>query len=332
MSKQTKNIIKWIFVIVILGLIVYVFRDTAGPILTQLKKTSGKIILLICIASLCYGGFESLITFILAREYKKDFKYTQAFGMTYFVSFYRVSTLGSGAGVSALVYLNRCGIEASKGCGMYMLEYAIHKTMLAIFSVIFYIANRSYMMEHFEEYQVYLVLGIILNIIISICLMLFACAVWFHRILYKLMDIFNFKGKFTNQFDKVREQCKIMEDTSKMMLKSWKKLVLVALINLVKFACWFGIPYIIFGSSAGVNIGQVMAITSLGVMLAAVIPTPAGIGSSEFMLIALFTGIVGSELAGAMSLLYRFATFVFPFLVGIIFAVGYKKITSEKQG
>ena len=76
---------------------------------------------------------------------------------------------------------------------------------------------------------------------------------------------------------------------------------------------------------------QVLAVTSLAVMIAAVIPTPAGIGSSEVMLIALFTGIVGSETAGAAALLYRFATFVFPFLLGVIYAVGYKRIAGDRQ-
>lgn len=331
MSKRKKIILKWIFVIILIALIVYVFRDSAGPIFEQLRATSARIIILICLSALGYGVFESLITFTLAREYKQDFKYSQAFGMTWFVSFYRVSTLGSGAGVSGVVYLNKCGINPSEGCGMYMLEYAIHKAMIAVFTLIFYLSSRSFMMQYYEKYEIYLVLGLILNIIISACLVLFACASWFHRILYKLMDVFNFKGRFTKQFDMVKEQCRIMEVTSKKMMKSWKKLILVALINLVKFTFWYGIPYIILGSSYGINPAQIIAITSLAIMLAAVIPTPAGIGSSEFVMIAMFSGIVGSEMAGAVSLLYRFATFVFPFLVGSIYAIGFKKLTGTKQ-
>ena len=53
-------------------------------------------------------------------------------------------------------------------------------------------------------------------------------------------------------------------------------------------------------------------------MLAAVIPSPAGIGSTEFVFTTLFAGIVGTGMAGSASLLYRFGTFVFPFLVGTV--------------
>ena len=62
---------------------------------------------------------------------------------------------------------------------------------------------------------------------------------------------------------------------------------------------------------------ETMAITALSVMLAAVIPAPAGVGSTEFVFTGLFAGIVGTGIAGSASLLYRFATFVFPFLIGV---------------
>ena len=40
LTETQKSIIKWAFVLVLLGLIVYVFRDMAGPIAKQLVKTS----------------------------------------------------------------------------------------------------------------------------------------------------------------------------------------------------------------------------------------------------------------------------------------------------
>ena len=55
--------------------------------------------------------------------------------MTYFVSFYRTATLGSGAGVSALVYLNEYGVKTSEAFGMYMIEYAVHKLSIVIIPV-----------------------------------------------------------------------------------------------------------------------------------------------------------------------------------------------------
>lgn len=92
---------------------------------------------------------------------------------------------------------------------------------------------------------------------------------------------------------------------------------------LLKCCFWYGIPYLLFKGvqfqgNPALTLSQVLAITSLSVMLAAVIPSPAGIGSTEFVFTTLFAGIVGTGMAGSASLLYRFGTFVFPFLVGTV--------------
>ncbi|MFR8426467.1 MAG: hypothetical protein ACLVCH_01450 [Roseburia inulinivorans] len=66
------------------------------------------------------------------------------------------------------------------------------------------------------------------------------------------------------------------------------------------------------------TLSQVLAITSLSVMLAAVIPSPAGIGSTEFVFTTLLPESSARAWRGSASLLYRFGTFVFPFLVGTV--------------
>ena len=79
------------------------------------------------------------------------------------------------------------------------------------------------------------------------------------------------------------------------------------------------------------NLPQVLAITSLSMMLAAVIPAPAGIGSSEFVLTMLLAVIVGTAEAGSVSLLYRFATFVLPFLIGAVVVLLRKKVHKQNN-
>ena len=51
-------------------------------------------------------------------------------------------------------------------------------------------------------------------------------------------------------------------------------------------------------------------------MSAAVIPTPAGVGAVELIMTNLFAVLVGVHKAGAITVLYRVATFIFPFVVG----------------
>lgn len=324
-----KNLLKWAFVLIIIGLIIYVFRDMAGPIAKQLMKTSPWIIVLIILATLLYGVGESTVTMLFARQYNPSFTFRQAFGMTYFVSFYRTATLGNGAGVSALVYLNHHGVKTSEAFGMYMIEYAIHKLSIGLMAVVLYLCYYRYMDETFGQYSIYMTIGFAVTIVITSCLMLFVCAGWFHRLLKKLMNLVNFKGRFTEKFDKIKEQCDIMEVASKQLLRKGKLLVSIILLNFCKLSCWFIIPYIVLYKMGAFSPLLALSITAVAVMLAAVIPTPAGIGSSEFVMIAMFGAVIGGAEAGAMALLYRFATFVFPCALGAVyagrFALGKKK-------
>ena len=320
-------------VLVIIGIIVYTFRDSAGPILEQLEKTTPAVIAGICAMTVVYHCVEGVITTLLAIQYNREFTLGMGITNAFLCSFYRVATLGSGAGVAAIVYLGEHGIEYSKSFGMYMLQYAFHKISIAFFSMILFALNWNYMRVHFGEYMWLLLAGYLVTLIITVVLILFSCSRQFHRMLLWVVDFFNgkTKGRFDPQAAMLHDQCQMLEDASRQLMGE-KRLVAGAVgLNLIKFAFWYSIPYLIFLGQGEITLPQTMAVTSLSVMLAAVIPSPAGIGSTEFVFTALFSGIVGTGLAGSASLLYRFGTFVFPFLVGAVVVI-IRRIYLKKTG
>jgi uncharacterized protein (TIRG00374 family) len=79
---------------------------------------------------------------------------------------------------------------------------------------------------------------------------------------------------------------------------------------------WYCVPFLILFGSNEISLLDSLSITSLSVMTAAVIPTPAGIGAVELIMTNLFAVLVGVHKAGAITVLYRVATFIFPFVVG----------------
>ena len=147
LSDRQKTLIKWLCVLVLVGLIIYVFRDMAGPIMSQLVKTSPVVVAAILGATLLYGVIESCITFILMRQVENNMTFFDANIMTYFVSFYRVSTLGSGTIVASTLFMKHCGIQPSKALGLYSIDYAIHKMTICVMAVALFLANREYMRQ-----------------------------------------------------------------------------------------------------------------------------------------------------------------------------------------
>lgn len=278
----------------------------------------------ICVLTVIYHLLEGLITTILAKQYNPAFSYRMGVANAFFCSFYRVATLGSGAGVAGIVYLGDHGVEHSKGFGLYMLQYAFHKISIAIFSMLFFAISWEYMYSHFQSYLWLLLAGYLVTLVITVFLILFCCSTAFHQVFFALLDFINrkFSGRFDVPIASLRGQCRMLETASRDILKQRAMVAWIIVLNLVRSCFWYGMPYLIFYGHSDVTLLQTMAVTSLSVMLAAVLPAPAGIGSTEFVFTALFSGIVGTGLAGSASLLYRFGTFVFPFLVGAVVVVG----------
>ncbi len=319
--KNKKLLAKIIFVVVLLAIIAYTFRDQAGPIFSQLRDTSVFVLVAICISSVIYHLVEAWITYSLAKRYQPKFRYRRAVCCAFYCSFYRLATLGSGSGVAAVYYLGKSGVEYSKGAGLYMVQYVLHKVSIALFSGVLFLFNWKFMVKHFSDYGIYLILAYGLTTVIAIFLLLFAVSAKFHRLLFKLVGVFNRSGKLDGVMEVLRKNCDIMEVSTADLLRDKKILVLTVLKNLLKFCFWYCIPFLILYGTGLLTLFQSLAVCSLSVMTAAVVPTPAGIGSVEVIMTTLIGVVVGVHRAGAITLLYRFATFIFPFFVGGIYVL-----------
>lgn len=318
----------------LVAVIIYTFRDMAKPIIEQLAKTTPTVILGICVMSVIYHLLEGWITTLLAKEYNPQFPYYKGVGNAFFCSFYRVATLGSGAGVAGVLYLGENGVEHSKGFGLYMLQYAFHKISIAIFSVIFFLLSWDYMYSHFDSYMWLLLGGYLLTMVITVFLILFSCSTAFHKVFFRFLDYINGKTgrRFEVQIASLRGECQMLETASKHILKKKSLVIKVIAISFVRNFFWYGIPYFVFLGHGDVTMLQVQAVTSLSIMLAAVVPAPGGIGSTELVFASLYSGIVGTGLAGTAALLYRFGTFIFPFLVGAVVVIGRRFKLRRQRG
>ena len=314
--KRKKLLIKIIFVAVLVLIIVYTFRDSAGSIVEQLRTTSLAVLAAIALSSVVYHLFEAWITYSLAKRYNPNFRYRTAVYCAFYCSFYRLSTLGSGTGVAAVVFLGKNGVGYSEATGLYMVQYVVHKVSIAIFSGVFFLVNWTFMAANYREYAVYLWLAYLLTAGISIVLILFAVSAKFHRLILALGHHFNKSGKLDGPLKSLEQSCAIMEKSTSELIKDVRTLLFMVIKNMLKLCFWYCIPFLILFGGREISLLNSLSITSLSVMTAAVIPTPAGIGAVELIMTNLLGVLVDLHKAAAITLLYRIATFIFPFVVG----------------
>lgn len=325
--KNKKLWIKLIFVVVLILIIIYTFRDSADSIIEQLQATSPLVLASICLSSVVYHFFEAWITYSLARRYNPQFRFRTAVYCAFYCSFYRLSTLGSGTGVAAVVFLGKNGVGYSEATGLYMVQYVVHKVSIAIFSGLFFLVNWRFMAGNYREYAVYLWLAYLLTAVISAGLILFAVSAKFHWLILAIGRYFNKSGKLDGALKSLEKSCAIMEKSTSELIRDVRTLAVMVLKNLAKLAFWYGIPCLILLESREISLLNSFSITSLSVMTAAVIPTPAGIGAVELIMTNLFGVLIDLHKAAAITVLYRLATFIFPFAVGGVLILAGKIIS-----
>lgn len=316
--KNKKLWFKIIFVAILILIILYTFRGSWNDILKQMAETSPIIIVMIAASSVIYHLFEAWITYSLAKRYNPGFRYRDAVYCAFFCSFYRLSTLGSGSGVAAVVFLGKKEVGYSEATGLYMIQYMLHKVSIALFSGIFFLINWRVMAQNYKNYAGYLLLAYVLTVLISIGLILLAVYPKFHKLILSLGRKLNFHNKLDSLLVKLENSATIMEQSTSKLLKDVKTIVAIVIKNMLKLCFWYGIPFLILFGTGEIPLLSSLSVTSLSVMTAAVIPTPAGIGSTELIMTSLYRVLVDVDKAAAITVLYRVATFIFPFVVGAI--------------
>lgn len=319
--KNKKTWFKILFVIVLILIILYTFRDSADEIVAQLRQTSLKILFMIALSSVIYHLFEGWILYSLARRFSKQIKYREAVYCAFNCSFYRLSTLGSAPAVAAVVYLGKKGVGYSEATGLYTVTYMLHKVSIALLSAICFLVNWRVMSTHYRSYAVYLILAYILTALISVGLVLFCVSTKFHQLLLWLGKKVNRSHKLDGLLAKLEASGKIMEESTSAVFKDVKLVISIIIRNILKFGFWYCIPFLIMFGTGELSLLNSLSVTSLSVMTAAVIPTPAGIGSTELIMSGLLSVFVDVHKAAAITLLYRVATFIFPFVVGGVLLV-----------
>ncbi len=314
--------LKLILVVVLVAIIIYTLRGSWRDIWQQVRSTSPWILVLIGGVSVAYHLIEAWITYSLAKRYNPRFRYRDAVYCAFFCSFYRLSTLGSGSGVAAVVFLGKKQVGYTEATGLYAIQYILHKVSIAIFSGVFFLLNWRVMVSNYRNYAGYLILAYFLTVLISVGLVLLVVWPKCHQLLLWLVGKFNRGHRCDNTVQKLESSTGILEESGTQLLKDWKVIVSCILKNIVKLCFWYSIPFFILFQTGKVSFLTSLSVTSMSVMTAAVIPTPAGIGSTELIMTSLFGILVGVNQAAAVTLLYRAATFIFPFAVGAACILG----------
>lgn len=300
-----------------------VFKDHAGEIVQGLRNvpTGGAAALLILAAA--YQLLEAGICAALVRARLPGFSFREAVEVTFLGVFGNVATLAAGSIPMQSLRLRQSGLSVGCGVGMMTVEYIFHKTSILLYAAVMLLFQGAWLRETAPELSRYLlpgfgVCGVIVGILLLLC-------TWekMERLALRLLTRLPDTGKWASRKNSWRGSVEALYQESQAVLKNRSCRIRVILMNAVKLLCLYSAACLsvwLLGA-AELPFWRAQLLSSLMLLITSALPNVAGVGPAEFAFLLLFGRYMPYAQASAALILYRAATYFFPFAVSIFFTL-----------
>lgn len=331
-SSKTKIFLNIILLVIILGIIIYVMDHSLGDIFAQLLKTSWTVVLLVLFLGIGYQLVEGQSIKAIVSHFDDDFTVKDGFFTSCFVAFYRVISFGTGTLLSEIYFYKKKGLALSQGVGVTALHMIMYKTAVIFLSLIGLIFQFSLFYEYAPKMIPFIIVGIILTSLIILTLLVLSSSLKLQVLLIKWTNKHFKRKKLRDWVDQCNIQIYSLRETVLAITKDRSAIGRIFGWNVLKLLFWYVIPYfVLLENHPNIDFLLVVSFTSFAVILSGIFPTPAGIGPFEFVYLLLFNPLVGTVDAVSSLLLYRFASFVLPFLIGLVYVLLEKRRELKQQ-
>ncbi len=325
-NSKTKVFLNIGLLAIFIGVIIYVMDNSLSDIFAQLMKTSWIVVALVILLGVVYQIVEGRSIKEIAAYFQKDFTTKDGFFTSCYVAFYRVISFGTGTLLSEIYFYKKKGLAVSQGVGVTALHMIMYKVAVIFLSVLGLIFQFSLFYERAPKMIPFILVGVGLTFVIIFSLLILSSSINLQVILIKWTNKHFKRKRLRDWVDKCNLQIYSLRETVQTITKDRSAMIRIFCWNVAKLLFWYVIPYVVLiENHPNIDFLLVLSFTSFSVILSGVFPTPAGIGPFEFVYLLLFKPLVGTVDAVSSLLLYRFGSFVLPFLIGFIYVLIQKR-------
>ena len=309
-----KAIIKPTIFFLLIGYFVKYLWSSFDAIFLELRETCIWLALGVVFLGILYQLVEGKMVQTTIQVTGKPFRTVDGMLASCYAAFYRVITFGAGTWLAEINFYHRQNLTISEGVGVAVFRFMLFKTAACILAIFFLIAE-WYL---FPAKMIWLVIiCIVINLLINGIILLAALSMPLQILFVILCDHWIKKAKWRAKVDQVNLQINALRQMTHDLMHKKRLLFEMILWGIVKALIWFIIPYMCLKADhPDVNLFISLALISFVTVISGVIPTPGGVGSFEISYMIFFTPYVGKVDAASSLLLYRFATFILPFIIG----------------
>lgn len=332
-STIIKNIIKWLFIIGLLVFAYYKNKEFVGEAFSNIDDMPIWIIVVCLLLGCIYYLFEGAIISTMSSKNETRLTLWQGVVCGFLCAFYKLATLGSATGVAQIYYYKINGISVSEATGMSIAQYTFQKISIGIMGVVSFFVLFSMDIEGIVKYSNYMILGVLVIIIICLALFLIIVSKKIANLLIFIMNkIIKQESRLYPVSQKAKENIISLQNQGRIIWHDRILFIKIEIFNFMKFICWYSVPGIIILNSYDVSVLVCIGLMSVCNMIGGVMLAPSSIGTLDFVFALLFSTIVeSSEYVIATLIMYRFFTWMVPFIIGVVPAFLVRKKQKEQE-
>lgn len=330
-SVLKKSVWKLVFLVIVIIVIWLTLKDSWEEIWSELNHTSWKIIAGVFSLSILYNCFDGIAVAKLVRNYAPGFAWQDGILCSFYYSFFRVVTFGSGTAAAGMYYVNKKGIPVSASLGIFTLNYTVQRVAICLYFIFGFLSNYGEMNHQYGGYQKEMILGSVLAVVTVAVLIIFCTYRPLHKKILALARRAAQKETQREKIDEWEEKAVLVRTEAYRVLKNRKLLLNVIMLNFLKLSMWYFIPAVVFQMLNSPKLSMLMSVAAMMTALSGVIPAPGGVGAVEFVFVLLFTPLVGRTKAASGMLIYRFSTYILPFLFGAVVVLKTQVLSKRKE-
>ena len=319
-NRKKSYLISAVTLALLFAAFLLVFRDALPEILTNLRTVPFRGVLLLLVLGFAYEGMEAAVGFVLLRRKKKDVRFADALNTTFLGVFGNIATMGAGTLPMQSFYLYRRGLDAGGALGIMASEYVLHKISVLLYATAALLLGGGWLRESASGLSRYILIGYGIGALIVLVLTLLYT--W-DKVLDLVLLLFK-KLPDTPKWNERREKwgsslVQLNTEARKVLLVPSVRVRGIA-VSLLKLFVLYSIPYLALrlAGCTALSFAEVQLLSSLMLLITSALPNVAGVGPMEFAFLLLFAPWADTAIASSALVLYRVATYFFPFLLSVI--------------
>lgn len=334
MENRRKPVISSVITLAALALVLMLlFHGQSREILQCLHTVPTLSLLRLLLLGLSCPLLEAIALWVALRPQMPNVTLWQTLTASFLGIFGNVATMGAGSIPLQSWYFSLYGLLPGAGVGMMTLCYALQKLTILIYATVMLIFQGGWLHASNLNLSRYILLGYIVCGLIILALILLCTwekvqklALW---CIGKLPDT----GKWAKRKSEWSKNIEVLRTQSKVLLTDRGRCGAVMLLYAGKYCLLYTVSY--YGVSLlgleQLSFGQVQLLSAVMVLIAGAIPNVGGVGPAEFAFTLLYSPYLGRASAASAMILYRMASYFFPFLVSILFFVSFHCLVQQKK-